>query len=353
ERATVMRQLAPQRHMFSRVTDDYERMALAGIVAVLEPSFWLGQPRTSVGSFVDYFDTIIGWERFRAEQFGVRHYCTLSLNPKEANDDRVDAGVMAILPRYLEKDGVLGIGEIGFDDVTPREERYLAAQLELARAHELPALVHTPHRDKVRGVGRTLAIVREVDFPPERVLIDHNTEQTIPLVIDTGCTMGFSIYPDTKMDEPRMVELLRKYATDRMVINSAADWGKSDPLKVPKTVSLMRQKGMPAHEIEKVVGQNPVEFLAKGGRPDRRDLGEAWLWRQSNHLVAGEKVWETARRRLPGLTCAKLFWWYNMYSSADWSVTPRPMYPADGRKIPGIYCQPHDLKHEIEGELGP
>ncbi|PYM81987.1 MAG: alkaline phosphatase family protein, partial [Candidatus Rokuibacteriota bacterium] len=84
-----------------------------------------------------------------------------------------------------------------------------------------------------------------------------------------------------------------------------------------------------------------------------RDLGEAWLWRQSNHLVAGEKVWETARRRLPGLTCAKLFWWYNMYSSADWSVTPRPMYPADGRKIPGIYCQPHDLKHEIEGELGP
>jgi predicted AlkP superfamily pyrophosphatase or phosphodiesterase len=84
-----------------------------------------------------------------------------------------------------------------------------------------------------------------------------------------------------------------------------------------------------------------------------RDLGEAWLWRQSNRLVAGEKVWETARRRLPGLTCAKLFWWYNMYSSADWSVTPRPTYPADGRKIPGIYCQPHDLKDEIEGELGP
>jgi predicted metal-dependent TIM-barrel fold hydrolase len=91
-------------------------------------------------------------------------------------------------------------------------------------------------------------------------------------VIDTGCTMGFSIYPETKMDEPRMVEILRKYGTDRMIINSAADWGKSDPLKVPKTVSLMRQKGMPEHEIEKVVWQNPVSFFAKGGRLDLREL---------------------------------------------------------------------------------
>lgn len=84
-----------------------------------------------------------------------------------------------------------------------------------------------------------------------------------------------------------------------------------------------------------------------------RDLSEVWLWRQSNHLVAGEKVWEAARRRIPSFTCTKLFWWFNMYSSADWIVTPRPAYPADGRKIPGIYCQPHDLKYEIEQELGP
>lgn len=83
-----------------------------------------------------------------------------------------------------------------------------------------------------------------------------------------------------------------------------------------------------------------------------RDLAEVWLWRQSNRLVAGEKVWEAARRRFPGLTCAKLFWWYNMHSSADWSVTPRPAYPADGRKIPGLYTQPHDLRPEIERELG-
>jgi predicted AlkP superfamily pyrophosphatase or phosphodiesterase len=84
-----------------------------------------------------------------------------------------------------------------------------------------------------------------------------------------------------------------------------------------------------------------------------RDLAEVWLWRQSNHLMAGEKLWETARRARPGLRVAKMFWWYNMYSSADLSVTPRPIYPADGRKLPGLYSQPPALQAELEGRLGP
>ncbi len=83
-----------------------------------------------------------------------------------------------------------------------------------------------------------------------------------------------------------------------------------------------------------------------------RDLSEVWLWRQSNHLVAGEKVWEAARALDPGFTCAKMFWWYNMYSSADWSATPRPMYPADGRKIPDHYAHPYALHDELDAKLG-
>jgi predicted AlkP superfamily pyrophosphatase or phosphodiesterase len=83
-----------------------------------------------------------------------------------------------------------------------------------------------------------------------------------------------------------------------------------------------------------------------------RDLAQVWLWRQSNHLVHGEKVWETARRRDPSCTCAKMFWWYNMYSTADWSATPRPIYPADGRKVFDIYTQPSDLRDRLVAELG-
>lgn len=83
-----------------------------------------------------------------------------------------------------------------------------------------------------------------------------------------------------------------------------------------------------------------------------RDLSEIWLWRQSNRLVEGEKVWEAARRRDPSFTCAKLFWWYNMYSTADYSITPRPMYPADGRKLPDIYTHPPELRDTLQGTLG-
>jgi predicted metal-dependent TIM-barrel fold hydrolase len=267
-----MRIFEPHAHMFSRVTDDYERMAMAGVVAVLEPAFWLGQPRTQVGSFVDYFDAILGWERFRAEQFGVRHYVTLALNPKEANDDRVNQGVLELLPRYLEKDGVLGVGEIGFDEMTPKEEHFFLRQLEIAKEKKLPALIHTPHRDKVRGTQRSIAMLKEVGFPSEMALVDHNTEETVAFAIDSGCALGFSIYPDTKMDETRMVAILQKYGTDRMILNSACDWGRSDPLKVPKTALLMRRRGFKESDIQKVVWDNPVRFFAQSGRLDVAEL---------------------------------------------------------------------------------
>jgi predicted AlkP superfamily pyrophosphatase or phosphodiesterase len=83
-----------------------------------------------------------------------------------------------------------------------------------------------------------------------------------------------------------------------------------------------------------------------------RDLSEIWLWRQSNHLVAGEKIWDVAKRRDPSFTCAKLFFWYNMYSSADFAVTPRPMYLADGRKLPDVYSEPPELRDELQQRFG-
>lgn len=111
----------PHIHMVSRTTDDYQNMAAAGITGVIEPAFWQGQARTSVGSFVDYFDTLLGWERFRASMFGIHHFCTLGINPKEANNLRLAQEVLDILPRYLVKDGVVAVGEIGYDDITPRK----------------------------------------------------------------------------------------------------------------------------------------------------------------------------------------------------------------------------------------
>jgi predicted metal-dependent TIM-barrel fold hydrolase len=267
-----MRIFEPHAHMISRVTDDYERMALAGVRALLEPAFWLGQNRTSVGTFIDYFDTLIGWERFRARQFGVHHFCTMALNPREANDDRVNEAVMEVLPRYMEKDSVLGVGEIGLDDQTSKEEKYFVAQLELARRHDLPVLVHTPHRDKKKGFERCVAILKDLDYDMRRVLLDHGNEETIKITRETGCMSGFSIYPFTKMDENRMVRIVLEYGVERMIVNSAADWGVSDPLMVPKTVLKLQQAGVPDADIRTLVWDNPVGFFAQSGRLDLAEL---------------------------------------------------------------------------------
>ncbi len=256
----------PHIHMTSRTTDDYRAMAGAGVTAIVEPAFWLGQPRTNVGSFVDYFDGLLGWEPFRAAQFGVRHHCTIALNPKEANDPGLRDEVLAVLPRYLAKDGVVAVGEIGYDSMTPAEDEVFATQLDLARKHDLPALVHTPHRDKAAGTRRSIELVRESGIDPGRVAIDHNNELTVAMVVESGCWAAFSIYPDTKMDEVRMVRILEEYGTERMLVNSAADWGHSDPLKVVKTAAAMRDAGFDEDTIDKVVWRNPVAFYAQSDR---------------------------------------------------------------------------------------
>jgi len=286
-----MKMFDPHIHMTSRTTDDYQAMADAGIAAIVEPAFWVGQPRTHVGSFEDYFLSLLGWERFRASQFGIKHFCTLGMNPKEANHDELTRGVLGLLPRYLEKDGVVAVGEIGFDDMTPTEEAVFQKQIELALDAELPVLIHTPHRDKKRGTERTIAVVRESGIAPELVLIDHNNEETLPLTLDSGCWAGHSIYPHTKMDEQRMVSLVQKYGKERMIINSAADWGVSDPLKVPKTVQAMQAAGISAADIETIVWTNPASFFAQSGRLEGIEIAQPVdqrkLW-EGNSVLRGQ-----------------------------------------------------------------
>ena len=270
-----MRIFDPHIHMTSRTTDDYERMATAGVKAVVEPAFWLGQPRTNPGSFADYFDSLIGWEPFRASQYGIHHHCTIALNPKEANDPRC-LPALELLPRYLNKDGVVAVGEIGYDAMTPMEDEAFAVQLALAIEYGLPVLVHTPHRDKERGTERSLAVVAESGIDASQVLLDHLNELTVERALKAGVWLGFSIYPDTKMSPERMVEILRRYGLERMLVNSAADWGRSDPLLTLRTAEAMLADGFSDGEVDKVLWRNPVEFYSQSGRLDLSGVtGEA------------------------------------------------------------------------------
>ena len=264
----------PHVHMSSRTTDDYQAMADAGIVALIEPAFWLGQPRTGIDSFRDYYSSLIGWERFRSSQFGIKHYCTIGLNSREANNEKLAAEVMEILPLFIYKEGVVGIGEIGFDDQTAAEDKYYRLQLELAKEAGLPVQVHTPHRDKKRGTKRSMDIAIEHGIDPYMVIIDHNNEETVKEVLDRGFWAAFTIYPFTKMGNERMVEVAKQYGPERIMINSAADWGISDPLAIPKTAALMKLRGISDEDIRLITYSNAITAFAQSGQIDENDFSK-------------------------------------------------------------------------------
>lgn len=262
----------PHMHMSSRTTDDYQALADAGVVALIEPAFWLGQPRTGLASFKDYFSSLVGWERFRSSQFGIKHYCTIGLNSREANNEALAEQVMEILPLFLQKEGVVGVGEIGFDDQTAAEEKYYRAQLEMAKEMNLPVQVHTPHRDKKKGTERSMSIALEHGIDPKMVIIDHNNEETVKSVLDQGFYAAFTIYPFTKMGNERMVEIVKEYGPTRIMVNSAADWGISDPLAIPKTAALMKIKGIDVETIRQVTYQNALDAFAQSGQINESDF---------------------------------------------------------------------------------
>ncbi len=268
-----MKFIDPHIHVTSRTTDDYEAMAAAGVAAIIEPAFWLGQPRTHVGSFQDYFSSLVGFEKFRAAQFGIRHYCTIGLNSKEANNEALAEEVMEIMPLFLAKENVVAVGEIGFDDMTALEEKYLRLQLEMAKEVDLPVLIHTPHRNKKQGTYRSMDIIEEHEIPPHLVVIDHNNEETCEEVLRRGYWAAFTIYPKTKMGNERMVEVVKKYGPERIIVDSSADWGVSDPLAVPKTGNLMLERGVPQEHVELTCYKNALAAYSQSGQFEESD----WL----------------------------------------------------------------------------
>lgn len=261
----------PHAHMISRTTDDYEAMARAGVVAVIEPAFWIGQPRTNAGSYSDYLSHILGFERFRAGQFGIRHYCCIGLNSKEANNESLAEAVMEILPGFATKEGVVAIGEIGYDEQTALEDKYFRLQLDLARELDLPVMIHTPHRDKKRGASRSMDVIIEHKLDPSRVVIDHVNEETIKEVRDRGFWAAFSIYPHSKMTAERMSNIVHQFGPEQLIVDSACDWGVSDPLSVPKTAKLMEDQGIPSDAIVKVTYANALEVYGKSGQMSEAD----------------------------------------------------------------------------------
>ena len=263
-----MNYIDPHIHMVSRTTDDYKRMALAGCAMVSEPAFWAGFDRSGVEGFRDYFRQLTGFERQRAAAYGIDHYCWLCINAKEAENVELSREVIAMIPEFLDQPSVLGIGEIGLNKNTKNESTVFLEHLDLAaRTNEL-ILVHTPHlADKYQGTRMILDMIRDDRrIQPERVCIDHVEEHTIRIALEAGHWVGMTLYPISKCTPARAVDMIETFGSDRVMANSAGDWGHSDPLAIPELIFEMKRRGHDDALIRKVVYDNPLEFFSLSRR---------------------------------------------------------------------------------------
>lgn len=266
-------------HMVSRTTDDYRQMALTGCVALTEPAFWAGFDRGSAEAFADYFDRLTDFEPKRAARYGIEHYAWLCLNPKEGEDRELAREVLELIPRFLDRPNVLGIGEIGLNRVTSNELATFVDHVDLAMRHDQIIHIHTPHlEDKYKGtkvIVETLAADGGVQ--PGRVMVDHAEEHTIGTVLEHGFWTGITLYPTTKVSPGRAVDMIEMHGSERVCMASACDWGPSEPTAVPQFVLEMRRRGHPEALIRKIVYENPIEFLGQTPkfRLPRGQLGAA------------------------------------------------------------------------------
>jgi len=260
-----MRYIEPHGHMVSRVTDDYLDMVTAGCQAVCEPAFWAGFDRSSVHGFHDYFCQLTEHEPKRAAKFGLPHFTWLCINPKESEDVKLAEEVLAIIPKFLDRPNVLGIGEIGLNKNSRNEMKVLEMHVDLAARHDQLILVHTPHlEDKWKGTRLIIDVLKgDSRIKPERCIIDHVEEHTVEMVLEAGFWAGMTLYPESKCTSARAIDMVEMYGNQRIWMNSACDWGISVPLAVPRTALEMRKRGHSAEAIDKLIYQNPARFMSQ------------------------------------------------------------------------------------------
>ncbi len=260
-----MRYIEPHGHMVSRTTDDYLDMVTAGCAAVCEPAFWAGFDRSSVAGFHDYFCQLTDYEPKRAAKFGLQHFCWLCINPKESEDVGLAKDVLSIIPKFLDRPNVLGIGEIGLNKNSRNELQVLEMHVDLAARTGQLILIHTPHlEDKLKGTRLILDVLKsDRRIQPERCIIDHVEEHTVQMVLDAGFWAGMTLYPESKCTAARAVDIVECYGSERLWMNSACDWGVSVPLAVPYAALEMRKRGHSTEAVDRMIYQNPARFMGQ------------------------------------------------------------------------------------------
>jgi predicted metal-dependent TIM-barrel fold hydrolase len=185
------------------------------------------------------------------------------VNPKESTVRPLALDALEAMSKYLDRERVVAIGEIGYNLINDLEDELFQLQLNYAVDKEMLTMIHLPHVNKKDGIERTKSVLKNKNLLglSNKILIDHNTEETVEKTLELGCWAGLTVYPITKLSPTRAIEIIEKYGVDKIMINSSADWGISDPLSVPLVAKEMKKRGFSKNDIEKVTFYNAYEFF--------------------------------------------------------------------------------------------
>jgi len=222
---------------------------------------------------------MISFETKRAKEFGIEHYICISVNPKEATERPLALDALDVMfnKGYLNRDRVVAIGEIGYNLINSKEEEIFVKQMNIATENDMLMTIHLPHNNKIEGIKRIENIISNsndefnnkkfIKYKREKILIDHNVEETIEKTLELGMWAGLSVYPRTKLSPERAMKIIKKHGTKNIMIHSAADWGISDPLSVPLVAREMRKSGdFTTTDIEKVTFYNAYDFFKQSSK---------------------------------------------------------------------------------------
>ncbi len=262
-----MQMIDPHIHIDSRTREDLASMATTGITAVVSLTYYphLHLPITSQ-TLLDYFERAINFETWRGKQELIDVHVGVALNPVNIPPDY--ERVLEVIPKYVTKERVVAIGEIGLEPGSQtcpdlvRQKEILRAQLKIAKEYGMPVVFHTPHSDKETWVEQYLELIAQEKVEPSKVVIDHADASVTKKVFDFGCNVGISVQPWRGLGPKDAAKIVKDCDLNSVLIDSDCNITlPSDPLSVPKTALEMKRIGFSEDDIKQVVFKNPARIF--------------------------------------------------------------------------------------------
>jgi len=253
-------------HIDSVSYQDLALMATAGVTAVISQTYYAHvNVEITSHTIIDLYQRLLKFETWRTAQELIDTYVAVSLNPVSIPSDYEK--VLEVIPRYLEDEGVVAIGEIGLEpgsmtcpDLVKQEE-IVRAQLRIAKQYNKPVVFHTPATEKEKWVGKCFHLITQEGVDRAKVVIDHADATVAKMISGFGCIAGVTVQPWRNVTPADGAKIALDCPYDRVLINSDCNPLLSDPLSVPKTAHEMRRLGISKDDIKKIVFDNPCRIF--------------------------------------------------------------------------------------------